>query len=98
MREEKTEDRSQKTGEARPRNAVVVIPVVAGIGNALMAGPMVRQLRRGWDDARIIVMARTGAMGEIFRRMKEVAEVRELGRSSGEILGNMWKVRGLSPH
>jgi len=72
--------------------------MVAGIGNALMAGPMVRQLKRAWADARIIVMARTGAMGEIYRRMKEVEEVRELGKSSGEILKNVWRVRGLSPH
>src|SRR4051812_13238779 len=53
---------------------------------------------RGWADARIMVMARTGAMGEIYRRMKEVEEVRELGNSSGEILKNMWKVRRLGPH
>src|SRR6266480_3587036 len=69
--------------------------MVAGIGNALMAGPMVRQLKRGWADARIMVMARTGAMGEIYRRMKEVEEVRELGKTSGEILKNMWRVRRL---
>src|SRR5207302_118860 len=70
----------------------------AGIGNALMAQPMVRQLKRAWADARIVLMARTGAMGQIFQRMAEVEEVRELGRSSGEILKNMWKLRGMRPH
>ena len=77
---------------------MVVIPIVAGIGNALMAQPMVRQLKRGWGDARIIVMARLGAMGEIFSRMNEVEEVRPLGKSSAEILKNMWKVRGMKPY
>jgi heptosyltransferase-2 len=76
----------------------VVIPIVAGIGNALMAQPMVRQLKRAWADARIIVMARTTPMVQIFGRMAEVEEVRELGNSSGEILKNMWKVRGMRPH
>src|SRR3954468_18604499 len=84
--------------DARPRAPLVVIPVVAGIGNALMAQPMVRQLKRAWGDARIIVMARLEAMGEIFARMSEVAEVRELGKSSGEILKNMWGGRGVGPH
>jgi len=82
----------------RPKSPLVVIPIVAGIGNALMAQPMVRQLKRAWADARIIVMARTGAMGQIFERMAEVEEVHELGKSSGEILKSMWKVRGMSPH
>src|SRR5436190_8449644 len=30
--------------------------------------------------------------------MSEVAEVRPLGQSSGEILKNMWKVRAMRPH
>jgi len=76
---------------------VVVIPNVAGIGNALMAQPMVRQLKRAWGDARIIIMARLGAMGEIFSRMNEVEQVRPLGKSSAQILKNMWKVRGMRP-
>src|SRR5258706_6500750 len=82
----------------RPKSALVVIPIVAGIGNALMAQPMVRQLKRAWPDARILVMARTAPMGQIFARMTEVEEVRELGTSSGEVLKNMWKVRGMRPH
>ena len=76
----------------------MVIPIVAGIGNALMAQPMVRQLKRAWADARIIIMARIGAMGEVFSRMSEVAEVRPLGKTSREILKNMWAVRGMKPY
>lgn len=52
----------------------VIIPVVAGIGNALMAVPMVRQLKRGVPGARITIIARTGAMAEPFRRLPEVEE------------------------
>jgi ADP-heptose:LPS heptosyltransferase len=81
-----------------PKNPLVVIPIVAGIGNALMAQPMVRQLKRAWADARIITLARIGAMGEVFSRMIEVAQVRPLGKSSGEIFKNMWRVRGSKPH
>lgn len=84
--------------EQRPRNPLVVIPIVAGIGNALMAQPMVRQLKRAWDDARIIIMARIGAMGEVFSRMSEVADVRPLGKTSAEILKKMWRVRGERPY
>jgi ADP-heptose:LPS heptosyltransferase len=79
------------------RDPLVVIPVVAGIGNAVMAQPMVRQLKRAWTDARIIIMARLGAMGEVFARMSEVSEVRPLGKSGREILSNMWKVRAMRP-
>src|SRR5256714_10634421 len=82
----------------RPKSPLVVIPIVAGIGNALMAQPMVRQLKRAWADARVVVMARTGAMGQIFQRMTGGEEVRGLGRSSGGILKNMWKLRGMRPH
>src|SRR2546423_14948215 len=82
----------------RPKSPLVVIPIVAGIGNALMAQPMVRQLKRGWVDARIIIMARIGAMGEVFSRMSEVAEVRPLGTSSVQILKKMWGMRRMNPH
>ncbi|HEV8607940.1 MAG TPA: glycosyltransferase family 9 protein [Tepidisphaeraceae bacterium] len=83
---------------SRPKNPLVVIPMVAGIGNALMAAPMVRQLKLAWSDARILIMARTEAMGQVFERMSEVEQVRPLGRSSGEIFQNMWRVRTLRPH
>jgi ADP-heptose:LPS heptosyltransferase len=63
-----------------------------------MAQPMVRQLKSAWSEARIIIMARIGAMGEVFSRMSEVAEVRALGKSSPEILKNMWGVRAMRPH
>jgi ADP-heptose:LPS heptosyltransferase len=54
----------------------VVIPIVAGIGNALMAIPLVRQLKHGRPDAHITIFARLRAMAEIFQRLPEVDDVR----------------------
>ena len=61
----------------------VVVPIVAGIGNALMAVPMVRQLKRGKPDARISVLALTKAMVEPFRRLKEVDDYAVVGTGMG---------------
>lgn len=48
----------------------VLVPVVAGIGNALMAEPMVRQLRAATPrDGRVTVVASIKAMAEPFRRI-----------------------------
>jgi heptosyltransferase-2 len=53
----------------------VVIPIIAGLGNSLMAMPMVRQIKKTWPSCRITILARSGAMGEPFKRMPEVEEV-----------------------
>jgi heptosyltransferase-2 len=53
----------------------VVIPIIAGLGNSLMAMPMVRQIKQTWPGCRITILARSGAMGEPFKRMPEVEEV-----------------------
>jgi len=49
-----------------PTAEIFVIPIVAGIGNALMAEPMVRQLRAARKDAAVRVIAATRPMGEPF--------------------------------
>lgn len=64
---------SEPTSTHSPFN--VVIPVVAGIGNALMAVPMVRQLRAGLPDARVRVVASLAAMVEPFIRLRGVEGV-----------------------
>src|SRR5690348_12566543 len=61
----------------------VVVPIVAGIGNALMAVPMVRQLKRGKADARISVLALTKSMAEPFRRLEEVDDCSVVGTGLG---------------
>jgi ADP-heptose:LPS heptosyltransferase len=75
----------------------VVIPIVAGIGNALLAVPMVRQLRRNRPETHITILARLPAMGEIFQRLEEVDEVRPLGRGNVGMLRTMLKVRRALP-
>ena len=56
---------------ARPIRSVV-IPIASGVGNAIMAVPMVRQLSRALDHPRITVIARTEAIAEPLRRLAEV--------------------------
>jgi heptosyltransferase II len=66
----------------------VVVPVVAGVGNALLAVPMVRQLKEKRPGSRITVIARINAMAEVFRRMPEVEQVLVTG--SG--LRGLWRM------
>src|SRR3972149_4552085 len=78
-------------------NFRVVVPIVAGVGNALMAVPMVRQLKRHRPDARLAVIARTDAMAEPFRRLGEVEEVCVMGRGLRGILRGIRWVRRPRP-
>jgi ADP-heptose:LPS heptosyltransferase len=73
----------------RRSNPTILIPIVAGIGNALMAVPMVRQLKQGLPDARIIVLARIRAMGEVFDRLAEVDQVHLMKKGSGGMARSM---------
>jgi ADP-heptose:LPS heptosyltransferase len=69
----------------------IVIPIVAGIGNALLAVPMVRQIKRFKPDAQIFIAARIDAMAEPFRRLPEVAEVFVSGKGAkGLLRGISW--------
>jgi ADP-heptose:LPS heptosyltransferase len=70
----------------------IVIPVVAGIGNALLAVPMVRVLKRAWPKASITVLARTRAMAQVFERLTEVNEVFVTGNG----LKGLWRNTVLS--
>lgn len=79
--------KSRMSQEPAKHNLRVVIPIVAGVGNALMAVPMVRRLKRGRPDARITVIARIDAMAEPFRRMSEVDEVLVTGTG----LAGLWR-------
>jgi ADP-heptose:LPS heptosyltransferase len=51
-----------------------MIPVIAGLGNSLMAMPMVRQIKRAWPDASITILARDDGMAEPYRRMPEFVD------------------------
>jgi len=72
--------RMSTTNNIQQTTTTIVIPIVAGIGNALMALPMVRRVKEAWPDCRIVVLAKIPAMGEVFARCAAVDEVRPLGR------------------
>jgi ADP-heptose:LPS heptosyltransferase len=58
-----------------PENFRAVVPMVAGVGNALMALPMVRQLKTRAGAGHVTIIARLDAMAEPFRRISEADEV-----------------------
>lgn len=53
----------------------IAVPVLAGVGNALLAQPMVRQLRQAFADAQLAVFARGQAIAEVFARLEDVHHV-----------------------
>jgi ADP-heptose:LPS heptosyltransferase len=67
---------------SRSTSPRIVIPVVAGIGNALLAVPMVRALRRARPDARITILARIDAIAEVFKRLPEIEETIVTGKGT----------------
>lgn len=74
-----------------PESFRVAIPIVAGVGNALLAVPMVRMLKRHHPAARISILARLDAMAEPFRRLNEVEEVFVMNRGwRGTLRGLRW--------
>ena len=60
---------------AQHDNLQIVIPIVAGIGNALMAVPMARQIKTHRPGWRVTIVARTPAMAEPFRRLPQADQV-----------------------
>ncbi len=73
-----------------------VIPFVAGIGNALMAEPMVRQLREASPEARIVAMAISQPIAEVMRRVAGV-EVVVTGSGIKNLLAGVKQTRALKP-
>ena len=75
--------------ETLPAHPRFVIPIVAGIGNALLAMPMVRQIKERFPGGHITILARINAMAEPFRRLKEVDEVLVTGKGIKGLLRNI---------
>jgi ADP-heptose:LPS heptosyltransferase len=63
-----------------PSDPRIVIPIVAGIGNALLAVPMVRQLKRKLPAAHVTVLAMIPPMADVYRRLDEVDETIVTGK------------------
>jgi ADP-heptose:LPS heptosyltransferase len=77
----------------------VVVPIVAGIGNALLAVPMVRAMKRALPGGSVITLiARTDAMAEPFRRLDEVDEVLVSGAGARGILRSILWSRKRGPN
>jgi ADP-heptose:LPS heptosyltransferase len=75
------------TPPAPDRPVSVVVPIVAGIGNAILAVPMVRAMKRAMaPGSHVTILARTSAMAEPFRRLPEVDDVRVTGAGAGGML------------
>lgn len=75
----------------------VVVPIVAGIGNAILAVPMVKQIKRLKPDARVTVLTLTSPMAEPFRRLKEVDEHIVCGTGLGGYLNLLRAARKRRP-
>ncbi|HEX8323400.1 MAG TPA: glycosyltransferase family 9 protein [Tepidisphaeraceae bacterium] len=74
----------------------IVIPVVAGIGNALMAEPAVRQLRAGLPRARVVVLAMIAPMAAVFGGIAGVETI-VTGRGMKNLLRGVRTTRGVKP-
>jgi heptosyltransferase-2 len=75
-------------------NLRFVVPIVAGIGNSLLAVPMVRQVKRLFPGSHVTILARINAMAEPFRRLEEVDEVLVTGKGAKGVLRNIvWSRR-----
>ncbi len=62
----------------------IVVPVMAGIGNAVMTVPMVRRLAAAGDD--VVVEAGSAAIADVFQRLDEVTQVLTLPKDAAKRL------------
>ena len=69
------------------------MPIMAGIGNTLMALPLLHQLRRALPDARMVVLARLKVTGEVVQRSGFADEVRITGPQLLSIVGHTMRLR-----
>ncbi len=87
--------RTQSSSSIIP-TSTIVIPLVAGIGNALMTEPMIRQLRNHLPNAQIIALAISKPIAEVARRIEGV-EVRVTGSGIKNLLKSAKAVRSQKP-
>lgn len=71
----------------------LAVPVLAGIGNALMAQPMVRQLRRAFPHSQLVIFTRGAAMAEVFSRLDEVHHVETFDTRPSEFVRLIRRMR-----
>ena len=66
------------------RPSTIVVVALAGVGNALLQQPTVRQLARAFPDAKITIFARGPAIAAVFDRLPEVADTRVYGNGPAD--------------
>jgi ADP-heptose:LPS heptosyltransferase len=71
----------------------IVVPVLAGMGNGLMAQPMVRQLAR--HARRLTILARNDSIAGVFDRLAEVSEVRVFGNEPRQFASLLRVIRSM---
>ena len=81
------------THDSRP---TFCIPIVAGIGNALMAEPMVRQLRGAMPDARIVIVALIKPMAAVFQGIDRIETI-VTGRGTKNLMKGIRATRACRP-
>ncbi|HMB95543.1 MAG TPA: glycosyltransferase family 9 protein [Tepidisphaeraceae bacterium] len=84
-------------GVVKDRPLRVVIPIIAGMGNSLMAIPMIRQIKRAWPDCKITILARNKPIGEPVKRLREVDEVLYTGVGIKALFRSVIWTRRLKP-
>ena len=80
-----------------PPDPQLVVPIMAGIGNALLTVPMVRQLKAAFPAGRLTVLARSKVFGEIYSRQAEVDEVQITGTRPSVVLAAQREMRRRRP-
>ena len=73
----------------------VVVPVLAGMGNSLMAQPMIRQLAAGLRPRELVVLARNASIAGVFDRLAEVTRIEVFGNEPRQFGRLLRRLRGL---
>lgn len=66
-----------------------MLPLVAGVGNALLAVPLVRRLLEAGPGVRVVVLAGNAAIGEVMRRLEHFSP----GRITVHVVARGWRGR-----
>lgn len=76
-----------------PAPSSIAIPMMAGIGNTLMALPLLHQLRQAFPPVRMVVLARLKVTGEVVQRSGFADEVRVTGPRLAALLRHTLQLR-----
>jgi ADP-heptose:LPS heptosyltransferase len=87
MKDQTTQPPEQSQIADHKSQIVIVVPLVAGIGNTLMAEPMLRQMRDNLRGARIVALAINQPIAEVVRRIGGIDVVVTGGGMKNQLKG-----------